>query len=84
MPAFDKVSYDPLIHALIGSDDRIADCLIPVFTAIRSGARPLSRSALAKHVYWTEACGFILYVTISRDGRYAEVSGYAVAQTLEP
>jgi hypothetical protein len=84
MPPFDRVSYDPLIHALIASDYRIADCLIPVFKAILSGARPLSRSKFTKHVFWTEACGFILYITVSADGRHAEVCGYAVAQTLEP
>jgi len=81
MPGFEKVSYDPIIHDLISGDDRIADCLIPVFKAILSGERSLSLAYLSKRVYWTEACGYILYITVSSNGRFAEVSGYRKGST---
>jgi hypothetical protein len=82
MLAFQDVKADLVVLELIGSDDRIGDCLIPVFKEIKSGERKLSLVYLSTKVYWTEACGFILYITISADGRFAEVSGYTVAKTI--
>jgi hypothetical protein len=81
MPRFEKVSYDPIIHKLIASDDRLADCLIPAFEAILSGATVPLPAHLSKRVFWTEACGYIFYITVSSNGRFAEVSGYRKGTT---
>jgi hypothetical protein len=84
MPAFQTISYDPIVLALVGSDERIAACLRPVFQGIKAGTWPLRRVQVRQQIYWTDACGVRLFVVVSPDLRHARLSGYQIVETIEP
>jgi hypothetical protein len=83
MPAFQTISYDPIVLALVGSDARIAACLVPVFQRIKSGTW-LLRVQVRQQIYWTDACGVRLLIVVSPDSRHARFSGYQLVEAIEP
>jgi hypothetical protein len=84
MPAFQTISYDPIVLAMVGRDERIAACLVPVFQRIKSGTWPLLRVQVRQQIYWTDACGVRLLIVVSPDSRHARISGYQIVGAIEP
>lgn len=84
MLPFQTISYDPIVLALLGSDERISACLVPVFQSIKNGSRQLLRIQVRQEIYWADACGVRLLVVVSPDRRHVRISGYQIVEAIEP
>jgi hypothetical protein len=84
MPPFHRISFDPIILELLGSDERISACLLPVFDEIKAGGGKLRRIYVKSEIYWSDACGLRLLITVSRDRTHVRISGYQIVGAIEP
>ena len=84
MPPFLRISFDPIILELIGRDERIRACLLPVFDEIKAGRGHLRRVYVKAEIYWSDACGLRLLITVSRDRTNVRISGYQIVEAVEP